>query len=215
MVTKQQSNYLKLIGILTMLIDHIGYMLYPDILVLRIIGRISFPIFAFQVGIGYVYTKNLFNYLKKLLIYGVIVQTIYSFFYGFNHINILITLFIGLLCIYLYDKKKYYLIILLCLVIYFFNKYGINIDYGIYGVLTILTFYIFRYNKYKIFISLLLLTLLYSYFNNNFVQIFSIVSLIFIFIPMNVNIKISNMFFYLFYPFHFLVLFILKKVLIK
>ena len=37
---------LKMIAIVAMLIDHIGAVLFPQIEILRIIGRIAFPIFA-------------------------------------------------------------------------------------------------------------------------------------------------------------------------
>ena len=50
---------LKLIAIISMLIDHIGAILFPSSEVLRIIGRLAFPIFAFIIVEGYFHTKNL------------------------------------------------------------------------------------------------------------------------------------------------------------
>ena len=58
------SFTLKTLAMLTMLIDHIGAVFFPATLLIspnsiwRIIGRLSFPIFAFQLGIGYKHTKN-------------------------------------------------------------------------------------------------------------------------------------------------------------
>ena len=52
------GNALKIIGAITMLIDHMGVVLFPGIAILRIIGRISFPIFAFMIAEGCRYTKN-------------------------------------------------------------------------------------------------------------------------------------------------------------
>lgn len=43
-------DYLKLFAIATMIIDHIGYFLYPDITELRMIGRRAFPVFFFLIG---------------------------------------------------------------------------------------------------------------------------------------------------------------------
>ena len=52
------GSTLKIIGCILMLIDHIGYHLYPKIEILRIIGRLSMPIFAFLISEGCFYTKN-------------------------------------------------------------------------------------------------------------------------------------------------------------
>lgn len=46
------SNQLKFIACLSMVVDHIGYFLFPDAIYLRIIGRLAMPIFAFFIGEG-------------------------------------------------------------------------------------------------------------------------------------------------------------------
>ena len=43
-------DLLKAIAIITMVIDHAGLFFFPDIALLRIIGRMSFPLFAFCLG---------------------------------------------------------------------------------------------------------------------------------------------------------------------
>ena len=43
------SFKLKLVAITTMLIDHIGVIIFPNILWLRLIGRLAFPLFAFLI----------------------------------------------------------------------------------------------------------------------------------------------------------------------
>ncbi len=40
------SAALQIIALITMLIDHIGYRLFPGAEPLRMIGRLSFPLFA-------------------------------------------------------------------------------------------------------------------------------------------------------------------------
>ena len=45
-------DWLKILAVVTMVIDHIGYYLFPDILGLRLVGRIAFPIFLFLVGVN-------------------------------------------------------------------------------------------------------------------------------------------------------------------
>ena len=51
-------NWLKIAATITMLIDHIGFVLFPNIVMFRIIGRLAFPLFAFQISIGFDKTKN-------------------------------------------------------------------------------------------------------------------------------------------------------------
>ncbi len=46
-----------------MLIDHLGAVLFPEVIILRMIGRLSFPIFAYLIAIGYSKTNSVFKYL--------------------------------------------------------------------------------------------------------------------------------------------------------
>ena len=52
------GNHLKLIAAFSMLLDHAGILLFPQIRMLRIIGRLAYPIFAFMIAEGCRYTKN-------------------------------------------------------------------------------------------------------------------------------------------------------------
>ena len=52
------SFWLKMIAITTMLIDHVGAVLLPQYPILRIIGRIAFPIFCFLLVEGFMTTHD-------------------------------------------------------------------------------------------------------------------------------------------------------------
>lgn len=52
------ATALKLIGVVTMTIDHIGYILFPNLAVLRIIGRLAYPIFAYLIAEGCTYSRH-------------------------------------------------------------------------------------------------------------------------------------------------------------
>ena len=56
------GNHLKLIAVFTMLLDHVGILLFPQIRLLRILGRLAYPIFAFMIAEGCRYTKNKLRY---------------------------------------------------------------------------------------------------------------------------------------------------------
>ena len=70
--------HLKIIAILTMTIDHVGFFFFPDIEVLRIIGRLSFPLFAWLIANGAYHTKNMHAYLVRLFIFALISQVPFS-----------------------------------------------------------------------------------------------------------------------------------------
>lgn len=59
------GNQLKIIAMITMLIDHIGVNLFPSVTIMRVIGRLSFPIFAYMIAEGCRYTRD----RKKLSLY--------------------------------------------------------------------------------------------------------------------------------------------------
>ena len=71
------ASTLKIIALLTMLIDHIGVLLFPDIAALRIIGRIAFPIFAYLIAEGCIYTKNKWKYFRNVFTTCIIYQIVF------------------------------------------------------------------------------------------------------------------------------------------
>ena len=59
------GNALKILAAIFMTIDHIGVMLFPRMLILRIIGRLALPVFAFMIAEGCKYTRNKKKYFCK------------------------------------------------------------------------------------------------------------------------------------------------------
>ena len=72
------GNKLKLIAILSMTLDHVISVLFPNyptdwwIILLHILGRLAAPIFWYMVAEGYHYTHNMKKYLLRLFIFSVI-----------------------------------------------------------------------------------------------------------------------------------------------
>ena len=96
------KNVLKIIACLSMLIDHIGLIFYPNIVAFRAIGRLSMPIFAYCIGGGVLKTRNKLKYFLRVFILGVICQLFYigdelvtnheiNEFSNSFHLNILLT----------------------------------------------------------------------------------------------------------------------------
>lgn len=110
---------LKFFAVLCMTIDHIGYYFGPALppwlgLLCRLIGRMAFPIFAYQIACGYRRTGNFFYYLLRLAGFAVASQVIINYGKSLIHIksrpNVLFTLALGLVFIIayeLFDKAGY------------------------------------------------------------------------------------------------------------
>jgi hypothetical protein len=222
-ISKKKSEYIKIIAIFTMFIDHLGFIIYPDQIIYRIIGRIAFPLFAFQLSVGFQHTSNIVKHFIKLLIFALIIQIGYSLIiihfnanYDLKILNIVFTLLLGFLLIYLYDKKRYFLMLITLLIPFSAQySYGLEFEYGLYGVAMILLMYIVRKNPVTFVISITLLTFLNCVFieNPDYFQMYSVLAFIFIIKPIEFNINIPNNFFYYFYPLHLIFLYALSYLI--
>lgn len=65
--TNLDTGLLKLIAILSMAVDHVGSVFFPKYPVFRWIGRLTFPIFAYPLTVGLLYTHDIKKYLVRLL----------------------------------------------------------------------------------------------------------------------------------------------------
>ncbi len=156
---------LKMIAIISMFLDHIGYFIYKGhVSFFNYLGRFAFPIFAFQISEGYIHTHNLKKYFSRLFIFALISQIPFTLFlYGVVYqlpiseylanidrfeLNIFFTLFLGLFSIFLYDKIKEKSKVLGLLAVALICLLGnfIKVDYGYWGILLIFIFYFFKNN---------------------------------------------------------------------
>ncbi len=142
------ANAIKIIAVISMIIDHIGYTLYPQIKLFHVIGRLAFPLFAYFIAEGCKYTKNKLKHFMLIVSLGVLFQSVYYLFVGGSEpLNIFITFSLSILLIYTLDevkntffeaKKVFVLTALIFLAMTFFifvicQKF--KIDYGFFGVM--------------------------------------------------------------------------------
>ncbi len=223
-------NILKIIAILSMLIDHIGAVFFEELLIFRIIGRIAFPIFAFFIAEGWQFTKSRKKYVVLIAIFAVASQVPYMFLFEKIILNVLFTFLLSLLLIYQYDaiaknseNREIYAInfVLTNIVILCFSVFNL-FDYGYMGVILPLTIYIFRNNKNKKMLAMAFLLIFLSLsivFNDvsNFyyyMQFFSLFALLPLYFYNGKKGKINlKYFFYFFYLVHILVLLIFKLLI--
>ena len=85
------GNALKIIAMVTMTMDHMGLVLLPGVPVLRVLGRLAMPIYAFLVAEGCRHTRDGNRYLGRLLGLGIVCQAVYYFATGSLYLSILIT----------------------------------------------------------------------------------------------------------------------------
>lgn len=216
------SFTLKLIAILSMTIDHIGFILFPEISLLRNIGRIAFPIFAYQLGIGFEKTKSKEKYIIRMLIFAILSQIPFHLAYitgipNSNEVvlNIGVTLTCGLLALYsikqfdkLWLKALFSFLILILAAI-------IPMDYGWYGVLTIILFYLFRKDKLFTFVSYFMLLTVYCSYKESTFNLPAIFALIPILLYNGKKGPNAKYLFYIFYPLHLLILVCIDKFLLS
>ena len=102
------SNTIKLLAAAFMLFDHIGVIFFPhDIGILRILGRLSMPLFAFAIAEGCRYTKNKWKHFALLFGLGAICQVAYYIFDpSLIYLSILITFSFSTLMIYALQFAK-------------------------------------------------------------------------------------------------------------
>lgn len=141
---------LKIIAIVTMMIDHIGAVLFPGEMVFRYIGRIAFPIFIFLMTEGFYHTGNLKKYEIRMVIFALISEIPFDLAFSGMIIdagsqNVFFTLAIGLimmdlLCRWKEIFWKQMCVFAACLVL----AELLHTDYGAAGILLIFVFYRFR-----------------------------------------------------------------------
>lgn len=170
-----------------MFCDHFSYAFFGHFTFFNLIGRIAFPIFAYQISEGYIHTQNIKKYFLRLGIFAIISQIPFSLFiYKISNnsldsilsLNVFFTLFLGLLSIFLYDyfiklshKRKANLAensflsiykilgIVIVLLIGYIAKI-LNTDYGFWGILVVFVFYFLKNDKLALVISFITLCII-------------------------------------------------------
>lgn len=144
------GNQLKILALVAMTCDHVGLQLFPQYMILRFIGRLALPIFAYMIAEGAKYTKNRTRYFLQMFGLGVICQLVYFFAMNSLYQCILITFSFSVVLIYALDnaikKNRFdaWLLFACVFVVTVFLVEGLPyllpntdycVDYGIWGVL--------------------------------------------------------------------------------
>lgn len=218
------SLHLKIIAIITMLIDHIGLFIFPEIKIFRIIGRISFPIFAYLLINTYDYTNNFWKKENKLWWMAVITQMIF-YILNIDKINVFVSLWLSFRILDCIEWKKTKNLILFIIIILLGVIIGNNISV-LYEVSFIVLFYKLRNTlkfekRLKYFIGLISIVYIISYMNTeplylkSFYSTFTLIGMLIPEIFYNGkygNKKIHQILWYV-YPIHFIILHFISKII--
>ena len=232
------ANMLRVIAILLMLSDHIWatYMSFDNWM--TYVGRMAFPIFAFQIVEGFVHTKSFKKYALRLLLFAVVTELPFNLFYSsrwYNpfHQNAIFTLLLGLLAIGVIDRlkknhtPKHILLSALWLILISLSSVIGFVDYGFWGFLTVVIFYLFRDFPFAWLAQLLGMVAIHVVFFEGQVfpvtilgqymeiptQAFAVLSLIPIWFyggRKGISHKALQYGFYAFYPVHMLILYCIR-----
>ena len=209
---------LKLIACVTMLLDHIGYVFFPKLTILRMIGRIAFPIYCFLLAEGAHYTKVPGQYALRLGVGLVLAEIPYDLaLFGrmyWGHQNVMFTLLLGFAMAMIMKRlplwgKPF------AVIPFAFLAYFLNTDYGALGVVMIAVFVIARELPNPTLtggLGMALVNLSHTWY----LQPCAIAAML----PISLysgkkatRSKTLQLVFYLFYPVHLLILWLLKCIL--
>ncbi|GJM73800.1 membrane protein [Paenibacillus macerans] len=164
---------MQFIAMITMLIDHVGLLFFPGEMLWRIIGRIAFPLYAYALVQGHVYTSNYRKYACRLFIIAVLSQIPYQLAFDTNGLNVVATLFVSSLILRLLDSVKPGIVSALTIAAACVIMEVLPFDYGAYGLLLVL---IFKYaGRGRMVVMHLLLNLAYLFAYGWVIQLASIV----------------------------------------
>ena len=221
-------NHLKIIGCVSMVVDHVGVVFFPHIELFRVVGRLAFPLFAFFIAEGMYYSKNRKKYMLTMLAFALISQIPHMLVLDFRP-NILFTFLIAMLIITFYDGTKtqnenkinsYIYFISAIFITLIFSLLGL-ISYGLWGVLLVFFLYVFKNSPvYKwAVVSVCLIMLSISFHQPLLQSLTSIQMFGLLVMPLllfyngkagKYNYKYA---FYIFYPAHLMLLYVISLLI--
>lgn len=234
------SNALKIVAMISMFIDHLAIMLvlngklygYDASLfanavkqpeakswlilyrICRLIGRISFPIFAFLLVEGFRKTSNRLYYFARILILAFISEIPFNLML-FNKMfcndiqNVLFTYSLGLIMLALIRLSRDLGIVIhsFILILFVVASKILKTDYWLEGMLLLFVFYEFRQDLYLKCIIALVITFLSSIEKHFGFGIFSIYFILF-YDDTKGFLKLKR-FPYIFFPLHMIILYLI------
>ena len=214
------GNALKLIALILMTVDHVGMLLLPQHLILRIIGRLAFPIFAYMIAEGCQYTRNITRYFGLMAALAVGCQIVDLVATGSLYQCILVTFSLSILLVVQLKKVRekpsvggWLLFAVGLIAVYFLTEIlpemlpgtDYAVDYGFWGVLMPVVIYLAKDKPTKLSMAAVMLVLLGGNFGS--IQMYALLALPLLALYNGQRGKWNMKYlFYIYYPAHLAVL---------
>jgi len=159
---------IKYLAFVFMIIDHVGWLYFPDNMDFRIVGRLAVPLFCYFIAFGFSQTTNLNNYVLRLLKWGVVTQIIlWSFnFEIYPQLNVLFTFAWSLIALALLQKNNQPKDQIIILGIFALLSEVFYFEYGFYAILSVYLFSLFeKIPQYRWWLYWTLLNCIYFMFS--------------------------------------------------
>lgn len=229
---------LKMMAAFAMLADHTAFLFLGEMtmeietvpekyrylyLAMRGFGRIAFPIFAFLLTQGFIYTRSLLRYGLRLGIFAVLAEPCFDFMvfgrlWDMQMQNVMITLLLGLILLELTERlgesagdRSRMILQLGVILLFSIAAWLLQTDYSYIGVMLIAMLYWFRYDRRKM---CLIGFIWMSLFCGHWTEIFGYALTFFLISRYNEKKGRGGIGFYLFYPLHMALLGICYAVFI-
>ena len=215
------NNQLKIIAMISMVLDHVGLVFFPKVELFRILGRLAFPIYAYMIAEGCAHTKNRKKYLGMILGMGILFQIVYLIFMNDIYQGILITFSLSIGLIYsiegfINNKNPVYRALMGSIIAfiifygvvcpYVFADYGFAIDYDVWGIILPVFIYFAPTKLSKLFFTLAVLVTM-AFFNRPR-QWFALITIPLLALYNGERGKFRmKYFFYIFYPLHLVIIY--------
>lgn len=215
------GNQLKILAMAAMTCDHVGLQLLPQFGVLRIIGRLALPIYAYMIAEGCRYTHDRKNYLLRILTLAILCQIVYFVAMGSLYQCILVTFSLSICLIYALDyagKRRgagaVFLTMGALMAVYFvcvllpklLPGTDFGVDYGLWGVLLPVLVYCGKNRRQKLCLLTLGLLLLCAAFGGSQWWALLAVPLLMAYNGRRGKYPIGKLF-YIYYPLHLVVIY--------
>ena len=214
------STALKIIAMISMVLDHVGDNFFPDQTWMRILGRIALPIFAFCICEGYTHTRDKVKYLKRMLLFGAVSEIPFDLVTSdkvleFSHQNIMLTFSWALIALMLFDrvtekkKKSSFLIGAGVLLLFMICSIILMLDYSFLALVLIFVCYLLR-NR-ELWIRNTAAAAVHALFRNVGIYWFGLLGFLPIFLYNGKRGRGYKWLFYIFYPGHLLLIWLIRS----
>ena len=223
---------LKLVAIATMVVDHVGAFFFPGVGWLRVVGRLSFPLFAWLVANGARHTGDMWGYLRRLFVFAVVAQAPFVLTkrlveVNFWELNVLFSLALGLMAVLVVLRNggggvRAAGVVSICAAAVI-----LKVEYGAVGVLSVIASYVFFSRwvnlmcwQILIFVAPFFLAEMLAFFTKGIVelnvpgniQMIAPLAFVLVYFYSGKQGPRGKYWFYAFYPAQFVVIYLLKRM---